>query len=58
MDGIIIRAGYSEALHRMPEVPEKRHGWEPLSGAELIRSVLPEISRLAEAIERKKRQRE
>lgn len=55
-DGIVIRAGYSEALHRMlrwvPKVkwvPEKRHWWVPLSGAELIRSVLPEISRLAEA---------
>ncbi|MDD2769620.1 MAG: hypothetical protein PHT19_12850 [Methylococcus sp.] len=55
-DGIVINAGYSETLHRMlrwvPKVkwvPEKRHWWVPLSGAELIRSVLPEISRLAEA---------
>lgn len=55
-DGIVIRAGYSETLQRMlrwvPKVkwvPEKRHWWVPLSGAELIRSVLPEISRLAEA---------
>lgn len=55
-DGIIIKAGYSDTLHRMlrwvPKVqwvPEKRHWKVPLAGAELIRSVLPEISRLAEA---------
>lgn len=55
-DGIIIKASYSDTLHRMlrwiPKVqwiPEKRHWKVPLAGAELIRSVLPEISRLAEA---------
>jgi len=55
-EGIIIKAGYSDALHRMlrwvPKVewvPQKRHWQVPLAGAELIRSVLPEISRLAEA---------
>ena len=55
-DGIIIKAGYSDTLHRMlrwvPKVqwiPEKRHWKVPLAGAELIRSVLPEITRLAEA---------
>lgn len=55
-EGIIIKAGYSDALHRMLRwvprvewVPQKRHWKVPLAGAELIRSVLPEISRLAEA---------
>lgn len=55
-DGIIIKAGYSDTLHRMlrwvPKVqwvPERRHWKVPLAGAELVRSVLPEISRLAEA---------
>lgn len=55
-DGIVIKAGYSDTLHRLlrwvPKVqwvPEKRHWKVPLAGAELIRSVLPEISRLAEA---------
>lgn len=55
-DGIIIKAGYSDTLQRMlrwvPKVrwvPAKRQWEVPLSGAELIRSVLPEISRLAEA---------
>lgn len=55
-DGIIIKAGYSDTLHRMlrwvPKaqwIPERRHWKVPLAGAELIRSVLPEITRLAEA---------
>jgi hypothetical protein len=55
-EGIIIKAGYSDALHRMLRwvprvewVPQKRHWKVPLAGAELIRSVLPEISRFAEA---------
>lgn len=55
-DGIIIKAGYTDTLQRMlrwvPKVrwvPQKRHWHIPLAGAELIRSVLPEISRLAEA---------
>ncbi|SMF97407.1 hypothetical protein SAMN02949497_0434 [Methylomagnum ishizawai] len=55
-EGIIIKAGYTDTLHRMlrwvPKVrwiPERRHWHVPLAGAELIRSVLPEISRLAEA---------
>lgn len=57
-DAIHIRAGYSETLQRMLRwVPNARwqadrRGWViPLAGAELVRSVLPEISRLAEAME-------
>lgn len=55
-DAILIKAGYSDTLHRMlrwvPKVewqPAQRQWRVPLAGAELIRSVLPEISRLAEA---------
>jgi hypothetical protein len=55
-DGIIIKAGYSDALQRMlrwvPKVewsPQQRQWKIPLSGADLVRSILPEISRLAEA---------
>jgi len=57
-DGIVIQAGYSETLQRMLRwVPQARwradlRCWHvPLAGAELVRSVLPEISRLAEAME-------
>jgi hypothetical protein len=55
-DGIIIASGYSEALARLlrwvPKAawrPEKRGWLVPLSGADAMRSVLPEIIRLAEA---------
>lgn len=61
-DAIHIRAGYSETLQRMLRwVPNarwqaERRGWViPLAGAELVRSVLPEISRLAEAMEEEAR---
>lgn len=57
-DAIVIQAGYSETLQRMLRwVPQARwradlRCWQvPLAGAELVRSVLPEISRLAEAME-------
>lgn len=57
-DAILIRAGYNEAMQRMLRwVPKTRwradlRCWSvPLSGAELVRSVLPEISRLAEAMQ-------
>ena len=57
-DDIIIKAGYSETLQRMLRwVPNARwradlRCWSvPLAGAELVRSVLPEISRLAEAMQ-------
>jgi hypothetical protein len=57
-DAIHIRAGYSETLQRMLRwVPQARWRadlrcwWVPLAGAELVRSVLPEISRLAEAMQ-------
>ena len=57
-DHIIIKAGYSETLQRMLRwVPNARwrsdlRCWSvPLAGAELVRSVLPEISRLAEAMQ-------
>jgi len=57
-DAILIQAGYSETLQRMLRwVPKAqwqadRRCWRvPLAGAELIRSVLPEISRLAEAMQ-------
>lgn len=57
-DAIVIQAGYSETLQRMLRwVPQARwradlRCWHvPLAGAELVRSVLPEISRLAEAME-------
>jgi hypothetical protein len=55
-DGIAIVTGYSEALHRLLRwVPNAR--WRqsdrcwivPFSGAEAVRAVLPEITRLAEA---------
>jgi hypothetical protein len=57
-DGIIINAGYSETLQRMLRWVPNAHWrsdlrcWSvPLAGAELVRSVLPEISRLAEAMQ-------
>jgi hypothetical protein len=55
-EGIFIAAGYSEALNRLLRwVPkakwrqDKRRWMIPLSGAEAVRAVLPEITRLAEA---------
>jgi hypothetical protein len=57
-DVILIKAGYSETLQRMLRwVPKAQwradlRCWSvPLAGAELVRSVLPEISRLAEAMQ-------
>lgn len=57
-DAIIIKAGYSETLQRLLRwVPKAQwradlRCWSvPLAGAELVRSVLPEISRLAEAMQ-------
>ncbi|MEJ2565204.1 MAG: hypothetical protein P8164_12490 [Gammaproteobacteria bacterium] len=57
-EAIIIKAGYSETLQRLLRwVPKARwradlRCWSvPLAGAELVRSVLPEISRLAEAMQ-------
>jgi hypothetical protein len=57
-DAILIKAGYTETLQRMLRWVPKAHwradirSWSvPLAGAELIRSVLPEISRLAEAMQ-------
>jgi len=55
-DGIALATGYSEALHRLLRwVPKAQ--WRvsercwivPFSGAEAVRAVLPEITRLAEA---------
>jgi hypothetical protein len=55
-DGILILSGYSEALARLLRwVPKAnwrtdRRAWlVPLAGAGALRSVLPEINRLAEA---------
>lgn len=57
-DAVLIKAGYNEAMQRVLRwVPQARWRrdlrcwWVPLSGAELVRSVLPEISRLAEAMQ-------
>jgi hypothetical protein len=57
-EAVLIKAGYNEAMQRMLRwVPhakwrrDLRCWWVPLSGAELVRSVLPEISRLAEAMQ-------
>lgn len=57
-DGIMIKTGYSEALHRLLRwVPhakfrsDRRIWLIPFSGAEAVRAVLPEIIRLAEASE-------
>lgn len=55
-DGIVIATGYSEALHRLLRwVPKAKwraseRSWlVPFSGADAVRAVLPEISRLADA---------
>ncbi|WP_036258735.1 hypothetical protein [Methylocapsa aurea] len=55
-DGVVIRAGFSDQLLALlrwvPKVrwrPEKRDWIVPLSGAEAVRALLPEILRLAEA---------
>jgi hypothetical protein len=55
-DGIAINTGFSEALQRLlrwvPQAkyrPEKRRWHVPFAGANAIRSVLPEITRLADA---------
>ncbi len=55
-DGIAINTGFSEALMRLlrwvPKAewrPAKRRWHVPFSGANAIRSVLPEITRLADA---------
>lgn len=57
-DWLLIRAGYNEAMQRLLRwVPgagwqATRRAWTvPLTGAELVRSVLPELSRLAEAMD-------
>jgi hypothetical protein len=57
-NAILIKAGYSETLQRMLRwVPKAQWRAElrcwtvPLAGAELLRSVLPEITRLAEAMQ-------
>ncbi len=57
-EAIVIRAGYNEAMQRMLRwVPQARWRrdlrcwWVPLGGVELVRSVLPELSRLAEAMQ-------
>lgn len=56
-DTIVIRAGYTEAIeHMLRWVPKARYSGRqrcwlvPLTGLELVRSVLPELSRLAEAM--------
>jgi hypothetical protein len=55
-DGIAINTGFSEALMRLlrwvPQAkyrPDKRRWHVPFAGANAIRSVLPEITRLADA---------
>jgi len=55
-DAILIKCGFTDTLERIlrwvPKarwVSEKRHWTVPLTAVEMIRSVLPEISRLAEA---------
>jgi hypothetical protein len=57
-DAILIKAGFSEQLLQMlrwiPRVewrPERRAWIVPLSGAETVRALLPEILRLAELTE-------
>jgi len=57
-EAVLIKAGYNEAMQRMLRwVPEARWRrdlrcwWVPLGGVELVRSVLPELSRLAEAMQ-------
>ncbi len=62
-EGIIIASGYSEALARLlrwvPKAkwrPDKRAWFVPLAGADAMRSVLPEIIRLAEAAVEERRE--
>jgi hypothetical protein len=57
-EAVLIQAGYNEAMQRMLRwVPQARWRrdlrcwWVPLAGAELVRAVLPELSRLAEAMQ-------
>jgi len=57
-DVILIKTGYTETIEQMLRwVPKarysgKRRCWVvPLTGLELVRSVLPELSRLAEAMQ-------
>jgi hypothetical protein len=57
-EAVLIKAGYNEAMQRMLRwVPQARWRrdmrcwWVPLNGIELVRSVLPEVSRLAEAMQ-------
>jgi len=57
-EAVLIKAGYTDTLERMLRwVPKARwradlRCWTvPLAGAELIRAILPEISRLAEAMQ-------
>ncbi|ACB94296.1 hypothetical protein [Beijerinckia indica] len=54
-EAILIKAGFSEQLLQLlrwvPKVqwrPDKRYWVVPLSGAETVRAVLPEITRLSE----------
>ena len=61
--GIVIASGYSEALARLLRwVPkatwrtDKRAWVVPLAGADAVRSVLPEIIRLAEAAAEERRE--
>jgi len=62
-EGIVIASGYSEALVRLlrwvPKAiwrPDKRAWLVPLAGADALRSVLPEILRLAEAATEERRE--
>lgn len=57
-EAIIIKADYTDTIERMlrwvPKTrwsPRQRCWIVPLSGLELVRSVLPELSRLAEAMQ-------
>jgi len=57
-DAILIKTGYTETIeHMLRWVPKarysgKRRCWVvPLTGLELVRKVLPELSRLAEAMQ-------
>lgn len=57
-DAILIKAGYTDTLQRLLRWVPKAHwradirSWSvPLAGAELIRAILPEVSRLAEAMQ-------
>ncbi|WP_290869748.1 hypothetical protein [Aquabacterium sp.] len=57
-EAVLIQAGYTDTLERLLRwVPKARwradlRCWHvPLAGAELVRAILPEISRLAEAMQ-------